>query len=327
MRAWRYVGRGLPLERQEIAEPRPGPGEALVRVLAAGLCHSDLHIIEEDWNYPIPLTLGHESVGEVVSVGPNAGGLTPGQHVAIHCANPCGECRWCREGRENVCQSGKGIGLQIDGAFADYLVCRTSALVPVPDGVSLEAAAVSTDAVLTPYHAIHGVGRLRRGEEVAIFGCGGLGLNAVQIAKAAGARVIAIDPIEEKRALALDLGADDAIADGSLLTTQRVDAIFDFVGKDSTVLDAQMGVRIGGRVVLVGIAAVHATLVAIRFGAHEISLLGAYSGTTDELRACLQMLAQGHVRPVLETAPLDSINEQLDRLRRGEILGRAVLIP
>lgn len=325
MRAWRFVEPGKALVREELPDPEPSAGEVAVAIRAAGLCHSDLHIVDGDFPSPAPLTLGHEGAGEVAAVGDGVTNYRPGDRVAVYGAVPCGRCAQCDAGQGNICPNRNHTGIQVDGAFADQILVPAAALVPMPDGVSFEAAAVCVDAVLTPYHALTEIALIRPGERVGIVGLGGLGSNAVQIAAHLGAHVVAIDIDEDKREAALSAGAKEARAD--VPVTMDLDALIDFVGAETTLEPAQWSVRIGGRVVVVGLASRTSSLVALRLVAHQTSLLGSYWGTPQGLAACLQLVAEGHVKPVIDTQPLDHVNAQLDRLRRGQVPGRVVLIP
>ena len=327
MRAWRFVGPGRLLELQEMDDPTPRPGEAVVRIAAAGLCHSDLHVMDGDWTMPIPLTLGHEGAGEVVALGSAVDGLREGDRVAVYGAQPCGRCGRCSSGQFNLCEPAEHLGLKVDGCFGELVCLRVSGLLPVPAGCEDAAVAVTTDAVLTPYHALRTIGRVGAGERLAILGLGGLGLNAVQIGAFLGARVTVVDPIAAKRDAALSLGADDALADGAELAPLGFDVVADFVGSQLSLAHAHQAVRIGGRIVLVGLAAIDATIPVVRYGAQEISLLGSFWGTRGELADCLDLVARGRLRPPYEVHPIDTVNEQIARLRAGEVLGRIVLTP
>lgn len=325
MRAWRFVAPGR-IEPHDVPLPEPEPEEAVVRVGAAGLCRTDLHILSGEWPFPPPLTLGHEAAGTVAASGRGVGDLAPGTRVAIHPVNPCGTCPRCAEGRDNICARRRALGHEVDGAFAEFVRCRASALVEVPPGVDDATAAVATDAVLTPYHALATVARVREGEVIAILGLGGLGMNAVQIGRALGARMIAVDPSPSKRERARALGAEKTFSSGRPVRG-TVDVALDLVGSEETIVEAQAAVRPGGRVVLAGLACARAPLLAMRYGGEEVSMLGATSGTRAELAACLDLLAAGTLRPVVERHPLDVLPRQVERLAAGEAEGRIVLVP
>jgi len=332
MRAWRFVGPHHPLERQEIEQPHPGPGEVLIRVRAAGVCHSDLHILESPAPRATPLTLGHEGAGTIEEIGPGVSGVQPGQMVAVFGPNSCGDCRFCRRNEENLCPHGPSVGLRADGTYAEFVRCRARNAIPVPEGVTPAQAAVATDAVLTPYHALRGVARVQAGETVVVIGLGGLGMNGVEIARLLGAFVIAVDLQPEKLTYALAHGAHEVV-DGrdpaavQALAAREPDVVADFVGVEETLRTAQQIVRPGGRVQLVGLGSVSAPLLTYRYGAQQVSTLGSFWGTSEELRQVLALIAHGAIQPPVTTEPLDNVNDVLDRLRRGEVQGRIALIP
>jgi len=327
MKAWRFIAAGKPLELHDVQDPQPEPGEVVVEIQAAGLCHSDLYTLDGRWPTPAPLTLGHEGAGRISAIGADVPGLRVGDMVAVHGANACLQCPQCRRGRTNLCEREERMGLTVDGMFTEFARCKANSIIPVPDGVPVEAAAIATDAILTPYHALSSVGQLRSGERVAIFGLGGLGVHATQLARVLGAsEVVGVDPDPRKRAQAAGFGVTEVLAEGQRLADQRVDLALDLVGSQDTILAAQHAVQNGGRVVVVGLTSDEAPLVALRYGAQELALLGAFWGTESELRSCLDLLADGAIRAVFETAPLDTVNEQVDRLRRGEIAGRMALV-
>jgi len=317
----------------EIERPVPGRGEALLRVRAAGLCHSDLHIIfDELGGYPIPapLTLGHEICGEAVELGEDVTGI--GRRYAVFGPVGCGNCAYCRAGGDNLCTESRWMGIARDGGYAEYVTVPAQALVPVPEGVSDAVAAVATDAVLTsipcPGHcrttpAERGSGHHR---------VGGLGLNAVQLASALGAVVLALDIDDRKLELARQHGAAVTL-DSRQLDPQkppldrRVTLVADFVGNDQTKLLAQQLVARSGRVVLVGLGSVGGPLLALRDISDEVAVLGSFWGTRAELATVLDLIARGIVRPRVETHPLDEILSWVERLRAGQVEGRIVLLP
>lgn len=326
MRAWRFVGDGLPLAETQLPRPEPGPGEVVVEVRAAGLCHSDLHVLDGDFGFTPPLTLGHEGAGVVAAIGVGIDDLAIGDRVAVFGADECGTCPPCLANQPNLCPDRRHVGLDIDGCFAEFVLATRAAVVPLPDGVTFADGAACCDAVLTSFHALRTIGGVRDGERVAIFGIGGLGHNAVQIAVDAGAEVVAIDPDEDKRRLASVAGAAEVLPDGTSLH-HAVDVAADFVGNEQTLAEAQQAVRIGGRVVVVGLQAPKATLVSLRLAAHETALLGAYWGTRAEFNECLALVAADRIRPLIETHALHTINDQVERLRQGRVAGRVILEP
>src|SRR5574341_587657 len=222
MKAAVFHGPHRPLEIAEVPAPRPGPGEVLVRVAGCGLCHTDLHYLDHGvrtFKTP-PLILGHEAAGTVAELGAGVKGRSVGDRVLIPAVLSCGRCRYCRQGRENLCDQMSMLGNNVDGAYAEYVVVPAAELVPVPERIPLEQACVIADAVSTPYHAVTRRARVRAGDVVAVVGCGGVGLNVVQCAYASGARVIAVDVNQERLETARRLGAWETVDPQAV---QRVD--------------------------------------------------------------------------------------------------------
>jgi threonine dehydrogenase-like Zn-dependent dehydrogenase len=253
-----------------------------------------------------------------------------GARVLIPAVLSCGHCGYCRAGRENLCDALVMLGNNIDGAFAEYVVVPERDLIPVPDGLPLEQACVIADAISTPYHAVKHRGRVRAGDTVAVVGCGGVGLNVVQCAVAAGARVIAIDPNEARLAVATTLGAGHVIAPAAgerldkrvrQLTGGGVDIAFEAVGTPKTIELAFSLLRRGGRLCLIGYSAEPAVLPAAKVMYHELEVVGSLGCGGGEYPEILGLVAAGRIRlaPIVSgTLPLASINEGFDRLRRGE---------
>src|SRR5881409_3719655 len=211
MRAVRFIGIGKPLEIIEIPDPQPGPDEIVVKIAACGICASDLHMMDGSLpvRTPPPVTPGHEASGTIAAVGSSVTGWSVGDRVTMYAGKPCRECTACRAGRFDRCLVPLTLGVDYDGAWADYCVVPAEACVRLPDEVSFEVGAILADCVATPFNAVVDVAQVRAGERVAVFGIGGLGTHAVQIARMAGAGFLAaIDPSEGARKRALSLGAD-----------------------------------------------------------------------------------------------------------------------
>jgi len=203
MKAVRLVEVGRPLEMQEIPRPAVGDKDVLVRVKAAGICHSDAHYrAGTSPAGPLPLTLGHEVAGVVEEVGAQVTNVAVGDRVCLHYLAPCGDCYYCSTGNEQFCVKGGMIGKHRDGGYAGYIVMPARSVVPLPAEISFEAGAVLMCSSATSFHALR-KSRLRPGETVAVFGVGGLGMSAIQIARAFGAlEVYAVDVNESKLRLA-----------------------------------------------------------------------------------------------------------------------------
>jgi propanol-preferring alcohol dehydrogenase len=344
MKALRLTRWGKPAELCETRVPEPGPGQVVVKIAAAGACHSDLHLME--WPegllpWRLPFTLGHENAGRIEAVGPGVAGYGTGDAVIVYGAWGCGRCRTCRLGRENYCERAgqigvSGGGLGADGGMAEYmLVPATRLLVPLGDLDPVQAAPLA-DAALTPYHAIAtSRARLAAGATAVVIGCGGLGQTAIQLLRATtGARVIAIDTDPRKRELASAIGADVAIhsepaaAEKIRRATAGVgaDVVLDMVGADATLALGAKSLRADGRLVIIGLAG--GTLPTSFFGLpYGAEVATSYWGTASELFELVALARAGRLRLEVETFPLDRAMEAYARLKRGEIRGRAVITP
>lgn len=342
MRAWRLHDWGTAPALVEVPTPVPSGREVLLRVDAASLCHSDLHIMDAaagELPYELPFTLGHEVVGTVVTAGADVDEEWIGRPVAVHGVWSCGECRQCRRGRENYCFAltgpiGNGIGR--DGGLADYmLVPDVRHLVPAA-GIDPGALAPLTDAGLTAAHALASLRGGVAGASVVVVGIGGLGHLALQLlADAEPACVIAVDPRADARALGLQLGADAVVAsvvdatawlegceDGS-----GADVVLDFVGAQETLDAAAALLAPGGDLVVVGSAG--GRLEAAKGGAlpRGWGLSAPFWGTHRDLAAVVAAAADGRVHAETETFGMHDVLTAYDRLRAGRVRGRAVIVP
>lgn len=345
MHALQLVAWNSPAEAREVPQPDPGPGEVLVRIGGAGACHSDLHLMYDfppgTLPYDLPFTLGHENAGWVEAVGPGVRQLEVGTPVAVYGPWGCGRCLRCHQGTENCCEraaelGGAGGGLGRDGGMAPYMVVPDPRLLVRLGDLDPVQAAPLTDAGLTPYHAIkRSLPLLGAGATAVVIGAGGLGHMAVQILRAiTGAQVIAVDLREDARRLALEVGADHALApdEGAADAIRDLsggvgaDVALDFVGVDATIALAASVCRPMG----------HATVVGIGGGSfgfsffslpYEVSLATTYWGTRPELFELLELARRGRVEAHVERFGLDHAAEAYDRLRAGGLQGRAVIVP
>jgi propanol-preferring alcohol dehydrogenase len=329
-----------PFRLQEVEIPKIDQGELLIRVKASGVCASNIKRSKgSSPNYPLPAILGHEPVGEVVEVGAGVDDFTIGDRVCVYIFVNCGKCFYCNAGQENNCARTKRIGIELPGAYAEYLKLPARNAVKIPDGISYEEAAVIPDAIDTPYHAIHERAKIRLGEEVGIIGVGGLGVHAVQIAKMAGAKVIAIDISPRKLEFAKKCGADETI-DGkkeriverlrSLTQGRGVDCFVDFVGTPESVRAGLNSLRKRGRFVLVGHDA-YRELQAKPFEEiilGEVEIFGSHASTRQEMFEVLKLVQAGKIKPVVAARyPLTEVNEAHSALEQEEMLGRIILTP
>lgn len=350
IRAARILEYGKPLSLDSIPKPRiHHDEEVLVKVGAAGLCHSDLHLLSGEWKSIIPLDLpktpGHEIAGWVEEVGKSVPNnlLAQGDLVAIFGGWGCGICLYCKQGDEQMCESAKWPGLSsYDGGFAEYiLVPSYRFLVKVQDAnISPEKLAPLTDAGLTPYRAIKKVRHLLGpGKSIGIIGIGGLGSYGVQYAKlfGAGSNVVALDRNDEKLELAQRCGADhvvnlsfhenikDEITE--FTSNKGIDVILDTVGADSTITAAVRMIGKGGTIVLVGLMGSLGKIPVAPFVINEFKILGSLWGNYNELKDVINLQVQGKIINNIRNFKLDEINEAVEMLKSGTIVGRGVIIP
>jgi propanol-preferring alcohol dehydrogenase len=328
----RTYGEPLALETRPL--PTPGPGEVLLRVDAVGLCATDLKTISGALapGTSLPLIPGHEVAGTVVD---GADDLV-GRRVAVYLYESCGHCARCAEGRPTLCAEAVRIGIERDGGLAGYMVAARANLLPFGDAIDATAAAVAMDAVTSPWGALHGRAAIQAGERLVVVGCGGLGLNAIQIATAAGARVAAVDPVAAHRELALANGAEIAVdpdqaAAGAVhgWAPGGADLALETSGRRAGFLTAAAALRAGGRVVCNGYQpGVEYGMDSARLVLEEITILGSRVGTLEDARDALAAVESGAVVPqIMRTAPLSDINEALDALAAGRVDGRIVITP
>jgi D-arabinose 1-dehydrogenase-like Zn-dependent alcohol dehydrogenase len=321
---------GVPLDLTEVPEPRPGPDEALVEVRSVGLCGTDLKITGGLMgSTPLPLIPGHEVAGVVAAGG---GDLAPGTRVACYGYDPCGTCERCRAGQETLCRTAPHLGFDRDGGLATFTIVRRSNLIPFDTAVPFEAAAVTMDAVLSPWRALHTIAGVRTGERVAIAGGGGLGLHGLQVARGLGAAVAVLEPAEARRRLALELGAELAVAPEEPARVAEwagggADAGFEASGARGGLDALAVCVRPGARIVCCGYRpGQEYGLDSHHLVLGEIALLGSRNGSRADARAALQAVEAGRITPLIgRRLPLADVNEGLELLRGGEVPGRIVI--
>ncbi len=338
MKAAVLYGFKKPLGIEEIPAPVPGPDEVLIKVEACGVCHSDLHLAEGDWPQlakiiKLPLILGHEVVGRVVESGSAVDRLKIGERVGVPWIHwTCGECEFCREGRENLCIAQSITGATVDGGYSELMKAKASHVLHVPKALRSEEAAPLFCAGVTVYRAIKNAG-VKKNQRVAIFGIGGLGHLAVQIAKTLEAQVIAIDVAVDKLDLARSLGADQTFNAANENIQKRVRALggahFAVVTSASKkAYDVALStLRRGGTLVLVGVPAEDLTIPPIVMVGGEYRIVASAVGTREDLRAVLDLAEAGQIRCLVDTRPLEEINGVFEAMRAGGITGRIAVIP
>jgi propanol-preferring alcohol dehydrogenase len=342
MQAARLHAYGKPLEIDDVPMPTPGPGQVVIRVEGAGFCHSDLHIISGEIQIlpRMPLTLGHENAGTVAAIGAGVRAVKEGEPVAVYGGWGDGFCDYCAAGEENLCPTMQWVGLsEHEGGYAEYLLIpHERYLVPLHT-LEPKMAAPLTDAALTPYRAItRALSAVPPDYPVLVIGCGALGQFGVKILRLlSGAEIIAIDLDDHKLATARESGATHTInardpeVQRRILDIARgvgVSAVFDFVGADSTLALALATTRPAGRIVQVGLAGGTAQVTALKTVKPEVSVSVSWWGNIRELREVIALVESGRLTPIpLEFWPLNKINEVYDRVKRGEVSGRAVVTP
>src|SRR5579859_283596 len=361
MRAMAVAQYGTPLRLLDLPQPAPGPGQVLVRVLGCGVCRSDLKIADGAMPFSSSLRLphvpGHEIAGEIVGFGPpeptgatgtggagggaaapGRGGLRTGDRVVVYNYWGCRTCPHCQAGEENLCERLRGwTGFTSPGGFQEYLAVPDDCVLPLPPNVAPEHGGPLSCALGTAYHAVVTQGAVRAGESVAILGAGGVGLHAVQVVRAAGARALAVDLQRHRLDAARVAGAEGAFpaeADAAGAVREATggrgaDVVVDTVGHHGSLLAAAGLVRTGGRIVLVGYtvaAADYPPLPTERVVLGQISVTGSRYVTRRELRRAFDLVARGLVHPIVaEEVPLERANDALAMVREDRVTGRVVV--
>ena len=330
------------LKLDDIDEPKiVGPLDVIVRIGAAGLCRTDLHIQEGQWaeksQVVLPYTPGHENAGWVHEIGSGVTNVAVGDTVIVHPFIACGLCGPCRRGNDMHCLNGSFPGINRDGGFADFLQTSARSVVKLGPGLEPKDIAALADAGLTAIHAVKkAVPVLEPGTTAVVIGAGGLGHIGVQCLKAmTSATVIVVDPSEKALALAGELGADHTVkVDGSkhvdtvkeLTDGLGAEAIIDFVGEKGAIEDGVSMIRDGGFYYVIGYGE-NINIPTIDVISREISFIGNLVGTYADLEELMTLTAQGQVTLHTSTYPLDAINDAMADLDGGRLQGRGILIP
>jgi alcohol dehydrogenase, propanol-preferring len=350
MKSYEVCECGAPLRLREQPTPVPAGTEVLLEVVAAGICHSDIHFWEgvydigggkvmrlADRGLTLPLTLGHENVGRVVAVGPEARGVAVGDKRLIYPWIGCGSCAVCRRGDEQLCLKPQFVGAFRPGGFSDHIMVPHSRYLFDYGDLAPEQAAPLACSGVTAYGALKKFGELLKREPVVVIGAGGVGLMALAILRAMQARgaiVVDIDP--KKREAAMQAGAlavvdgraADAAAQIQAIVNDRIWAVLDFVGSGSTVkLGADLLTK-GGHLVVVGLFGGEITMPTPYIPMRAMTIQGSYTGSLSEMTELIALLRKTPMpyMPV-EIRPLDSVNASLNDLKDGNVIGRVVLAP
>lgn len=328
--------------------PEPAGKEVLLKVTRAGVCHSDLHMIEGcfdlgeegtlrmvDRGMKLPVALGHEIAGEVIATGPDATGIEIGQPMLVFPWIGCGDCKACRDDRENDCMKMRIVGLVQDGGYATHVLVQDPKFLVDISGLDPDTVTPHACSGLTVYNALSKLGPVRDGEWLAVLGTGGLGLNAIAIATAMGHKnIVAVDIDDDKLAAARDMGAHavlngarpDAIEALRDLTSNELMAVLDTVGAAST---ARLGVHAlikTGRYVVVGLHGGDFKMPQPWLPQKAMTVCGCHVGSSRQLRDLIDMVRTGNIREIpVELRPLSEVNGAIDDLRNGRVTGRIVL--
>lgn len=332
MKAALMTAPGQPLEIHEIPVPTPGPGEVLAKIDVCGLCHTDLHFWKGDHKLPraLPVVLGHEGIGTVVVLGEGVTWVSEGERVGtgfVH--GTCGQCRECLTGHETHCAEVQATSVDVNGCFSEYAILKADWVTPIPDSLDITEAAPLLCAGVAAYSAVRKA-KLEPGELAVVFGAGGLGSYAIQMAKNYGAKVMAVDVSEEKLAYALEIGADWAVrADDDPATKIQslggADACFNFAPVSASwrqMLDAA-GAR--ARLILISLPNDPLSFEAGEIIERGIQIFGSADGTRQELRQLMELARTEKVKSVVEIVPFSDINSAFHQLAEGNVQGRLVV--
>ncbi len=340
MKAVVLHGDGAGLKIEDIPVPRIESDQILVKVAACGVCHTDLHYIEHGvptFKKP-PIVLGHEASGTVEEAGVSVSDFKKGDRVLIPAVLTCGHCTLCRMGRENICANMQMLGNHFDGAYAEYVAVPAKDVLTLPQSIPLEDASIIADAISTPYHAIKNRARVQPGDTVVIFGCGGVGINAVQLASAAGGYVIAVDINDRKLEWATRFGAAQTVNASKVervskqikkMTGGGADIAMEVIGNPRTIEEAFDCVRVGGRLCVVGYTNEAIKIVAGKIMFKEIEVVGSLGCRPLDYVPLIRMVEQGRIdlqRLITHRFPLDEIDKAFQVMKEGLSL-RSIVIP
>src|SRR5437867_7161271 len=335
VRAIRFEADGS-VKLVQLPNPQSGPGDVVVQVLAAGVCHTDLHLLDEvKAGEREPLIPGHEIVGRVSKIGADVYASSVGDRAVVHFEQPCGQCRQCRRMRTNLCEKGHSLGFDAPGGYAEFVVAKQNTVLPLPPNLDPAIAAPLGCSGATAYRSVVALGQADEDDLVVVIGAGGVGLSAIQIARVQGARVLAVDPREEAQKAALDSGAQSAAppqeaesAAKDLAANEGVDLVIDLVGTRATCDLGRSLLGFGGRFVAVAPGTESVSVTAEDLVRGGKAYHGSYTSTMADLARVIALAEAGRLGPVVtRRAPLEDAAEVLGDLRAGKIVGRAVLFP
>ena len=329
---------GEAFKLEERLDPQPAPGEAVMKVRAAGVGLTLVTMRTGIFGGTAPRIMGHELGGDIIAVGDGVENVKIGQRCAVYFYLNCGHCRWCRNGRETLCENHGGyVGVHRDGGYAEFVSLPSENFLPIPDNLDYEGAAIAADAVNTPWHCMRERAQINPHDDVMLVGAGGgVGIHGVQVAKIFGARVIAVDITEEKLELASKWGADEVVnfraiedlaAEAKRLTDGKgVDAAIDFVGKPETFQACIDGLAVGGRAVVIGAQPGDVKVNPVNLVITEQIITGSRHSTRAELIETMDIMARGLVTPVVgKRLHFTEVEELFQDLQDEKLLGRGAL--
>jgi alcohol dehydrogenase len=327
MRAAVVPSTNSPWVLQEVPTPEPGPNQVLIQIRASGLCYTDVHQTRGEIPSPFPRTLGHEPVGEIVAKGAGVTARKVGDRVGVPWAqSSCGRCEWCLRGKPIFCSEALGTSMQLAGGHAEYMLAYADATMLLPEGLSFEQAAPIFCAGYTVWSGLRWAAP-QPGERVAVIGIGGLGHLAVQYAKAAGFHTIAVSHSADKDRLIRELGADLVVRDGAgLAGAGGADIVLGTSNSMDAMADSIRGLRPDGRLVVMGAEAKPLAVSPMDLIMKRIKIIGSQQNGREYLHEALALAASGKVRVVTETYRLDEIGKAYERVEKGQVRFRAVVV-
>ncbi|MCR8896278.1 NAD(P)-dependent alcohol dehydrogenase [Gordonia sp. GONU] len=341
MRAVQVVGYHDKLQLNEVPAPEiTGPHDVIVRIGGAGVCRTDLHILEGQWEaksgVALPYTIGHENAGWVESIGDAVTNVAVGDKVILHPLITCGLCRACRFGDDVHCENSQFPGIDTDGGYAEFLKTTARSVVKIDDSLEPADVAALADAGLTAYHAAAKVARMTRpGDTCVVIGAGGLGHIGIQVLSAISAlRIVVVDRNPDAVELAKEVGADiGIIADGThvqqvldLTGGHGAEAVLDFVGEGGATAEGTAMLRRAGSFFVVGYGE-NIDVPTIDVISTEINFIGNLVGSYNDLGELMDLAARGKVKLHTSTYALTDFQQALDDLDAGRVRGRAILVP
>ncbi|MGY8956704.1 MAG: alcohol dehydrogenase catalytic domain-containing protein [Alphaproteobacteria bacterium] len=329
---------GQPFTLEERPDPEPGPGEAMMKVRAAGVGLTLVTMRTGVFGGEAPRVMGHELGGDIVAVGDGVTNVKPGDRCAVYFYLNCGYCRWCHGGRETLCENHGGyVGVHVDGGYADYVVLPAGNFLPIPEGLGYEDAAIAADAVNTNWHCMRERAKIAPHDDVLLIGAGGgVGVHGIQVAKAFGARVIAADISDEKLEFAKKWGADEVInvrevndiaeAAKKLTDGRGVDAAVDYVGASETFTAAIEALATAGRAVLIGAKPSSVRIDPLDLLINEKTITGSRHSTRTELMETMDVMAKGTIKSAIgKRVHFTEVESLFEDLQAETLLGRGAL--